>query len=1441
MKKRILSLLVALCMLSTISPVFAAGFTAEVADNDDDNVIYIYGNTTITSGWEYFKKSATLTIYDSDNSLCAIDQVDIADDGDYVFKVTVPKSDSYTYKIRAGAEDVSTSVNSSYIQNSESTYEINVFNNNDKTTTLNKGDTAGVVIDIVNKYRKAGDEFTIILAQYDEVDKLLGTEFSDTKSVPFDINSAQSFISDMQIADNAAYMKVFVFKDTELIQPVTISKMVKTNNTYRVHVSPDGNDANDGSFSNPVKTIAKAQTMARTHSGNGEGNVNVIFKEGTYELDSTINFTSEDSGTETEPVIYMAQPGKKVNFTMAKKMRADDFTPVTGDAAARINKKAEGKVLVYDLTNLGVPASNYAMETGGQMTYSYYPPSIFLNNKEQSLSRWPSDGWNYFTEVLDGGGTAQSVWNKIYTIDQVKDLGATFRYDQLNPSTWSTIDGAYIVGYFGTVYRSEWAKLRSINQSESTITLDHYTAYGVSPNHRWAIVNLLEEIDMPGEWCIDSNNAKLYYWPTKTFSADDEIEITTSMNNIVNMKGAQNIIFDGITFEKTRASGVYMEECDNIIIRNCEIRDIVRTGLTIKTCTNVDVKNNIIRDTGEGGIRVLRCGDLATLTPANINITNNIGYNMAKLSTLANGFYADAETFSTNNVGVFMTHNTISRSDIGIGGGYQLDGAIAYNEMFDAIRNASDAGMFYCGRTFTNYDNNYEYNYIHDIGSITKNETYPVCAFFMDDLDSGHKITNNIIVPNNKLNTGGVKIGGGRDNTVQYNTIVGAQNGIILENRTSSKSDDYIRSHTAFTNLVKDDDKYHFNQEPWISKHPGVAEVLNDYNGTTTKYVPKNNVVTDNVLVDCDKNSLAPHIVENGKVENNPAINEDIFVDSANQDYRITFAAKAKYNLPDRLIYEDFDLDKIGATKLAEFEKDFNMTYPQNGATGVETREMWLAWELQDFANEYYYTIATDAAFENIVDEGVTFKNCVEVPNLENNKTYYWKVSARNRSRRQQGEWESNSGVWSFTTATQNTVIKNLLGFSIQNAEAKAAEIVEGTELSQYKAGTKQMLLDGAAAAKSVYDRSDATQTEVDSAAARIVALISQLPKYRNLGYVKMNVGAASEWKVSNTGVVVTDSSSESGAVEFARTNDTEGTAYRDEIYSGAGIVCFDMKVTKYGSYPSVGLSIKQRWPNVTLPFYASTQSAYHLRIDKGYLWLTRYNQDKNLSKTLINGQSHPIKEGEWHSIQFGAVPTEQGTYIILNVDGKEVFNYRDTEAPFYDDGYVTIRPPRSTSAESTMLIRESASVPTDAYKPPAPSEITSIYTTQSVPEFIPIGAWTIQNGTGYDGKTASYYSSSDSANSVKWTVDEGQGTGKFKVYFWNDKTVNTDKNATVKFTSYMLDDQKQIDMTAQAAGWVEVGTYEMNSAQAHMEGSVEFIPSGNGTLSLSAVKFVKQ
>lgn len=72
------------------------------------------------------------------------------------------------------------------------------------------------------------------------------------------------------------------------------------------YISPEGSDDNNGSFSNPFKTLQRARDEIRTINGNKSGDIIVYLLPGIYDLTYLFELAEQDSGTNSYNIIYQA-------------------------------------------------------------------------------------------------------------------------------------------------------------------------------------------------------------------------------------------------------------------------------------------------------------------------------------------------------------------------------------------------------------------------------------------------------------------------------------------------------------------------------------------------------------------------------------------------------------------------------------------------------------------------------------------------------------------------------------------------------------------------------------------------------------------------------------------------------------------------------------------------------------------------------------------------------------------------------------------------------------------------------------------------------------------------------------------------------------------------------------------------------------------------------
>ena len=773
-----------------------------------------------------------------------------------------------------------------------------------------------------------------------------------------------------------------------------------------IYVSPTGNDEADGSIDTPLKTLDAAKLKVREHNPALE-KVTVTLLDGEYDCTNT-EFTSEDSGLADNRVKYVAQEGAV--FKGTKKIPYSSFKKVTdADVLSKLDTDAAKNVLCVKLDENGFTKDDINFLADYQAGKSVSPLSIYVDSKRQMLSRYPNSGFMRIDDVIQEGGNSRHNVNP--------HLGAVFSQYDSHIKKWQTAENAYGVGYFGAEYSSEWAKIKSVSEENHTITFDDWTVYGVKKNYRWYITNLIEEMDVPGEWYIDIDNMLLYYYPSEDFNENSKFEIAVNSNPVMTINGASYIDFSGFNITETAGMGVVINEGDNISIKDFDISQTKSYGI-MASGNNITIDGCKIHNTHDTGIYLSKGGNRNTLTSSGNVISNNYFY---KTATDSGSNWHGGIQVGANNVGTVVKNNLfqgINNYSYTYGGN---DNKFSYNEIWAANRETGDSCPVYSGRNLSEYGNVISYNYVHECYNPNDMIYANYGVNSGDDWESGTIIENNIIYfgKKNKTSCTGTH---SRDNTIRYNISVCAGTGVELVDRYRWIKD--IRAVETWSTLSASLNKAsgldigYAETEIWQAKYPQISTILQDVEDNNGKFMVRDNVVTDNVSVDAP-NKIDDSFKQLSTVDRNLDIDDyDIFVDSDNHDFRITAEAMAKYNLDENIINENnFEMSRIGIQGTEEKTYDeFKLTYPYNNST-VDAESVNLSWTAAEYSDKYKVEIATDNSFSNVVYTTDTIYENISVDELLPGTTYYWRVKAKNSSKQVGNEWDTTNGVYSFKTS----------------------------------------------------------------------------------------------------------------------------------------------------------------------------------------------------------------------------------------------------------------------------------------------------------------------------------------------------------------------------------------------------------------------------------------
>lgn len=551
--------------------------------------------------------------------------------------------------------------------------------------------------------------------------------------------------------------------------PATVSFAEK--NIYEIYVSPTGDDEADGTKSEPLQTMNAAKLKIRDIDKESYDGIKVYFAEGDYYLNSSVSFSSLDAGTESCPVEYLAKDGDKVRFIGGKKIDLSSVSSASDSEIASIlvDEAAKSKLMKIDLSSYDVTFKT-KVPYGQGVNETWQPTEIYINGAPLTEARWPNNeansGFLFINQVTKSTAT---------------DFEFIYLDDSNRAKKWSekSKSDLWVYGPMGNGY-AQYCVPASVNADKNILTSNPYgksvkTSYPPAANQKFFFCCIPEEIDVPGEYWLDSETNMLYFYPPCKMD-DAEIFVSTLKNYMISLGSKANYLtFKNLDFCYTIQTPIYdTGTCSHITIDSCDIMHTSGAAVYLDSTTYTTVKNCHIYDCGKFGI-MLGGGSKKNLTDSHNLIENN-------------RIHRTDRVHGSREAGIFMQgcggvarHNKVynyRREAIFYGtlGQDTNDMIFEYNEVSDAMNEGSDFGALYMGRSYTRAGMRITNNYFHDIGN-----TYGGIgqqAIFIDDGDAGPFIYGNVF-ENIRGKNGAIKYNGAQFSRVENNVFINSHEAFI--------------------------------------------------------------------------------------------------------------------------------------------------------------------------------------------------------------------------------------------------------------------------------------------------------------------------------------------------------------------------------------------------------------------------------------------------------------------------------------------------------------------------------------------------------------------------------------------------------------------------------------------------------------------------------------
>ncbi len=627
-------------------------------------------------------------------------------------------------------------------------------------------------------------------------------------------------------------------------------------------VSPQGNDANPGTKVRPFKTLEAARNAVRLADRNQE--TIVWLREGVYELASPLTLTEEDSGGPGKPVVYRACRGERVRIVGGRQIAG--WKPITDQAILeRLDPDARSQVLQVDLKAAGI--EDYGTAKGGGL-------ELFFNDKPMTPARWPNEGFVKIAGLVEPDtvnvrGTKGSKTGK-------------FMYEGDRPRRWLQENDAWVHGYWFWDWSDERHRIESIVAEKRIISvMPPYHRYGYRKGQWFYAMNILAELDSPGEWYLDRETGILYFWaPTP---AEKGRALVSVSDSLINLTGVSNLTVEGVILEACRDTAVVMRNCTQTTISACILRNLGGRAVQVDGGKNNSVVACDIYGTGAGGIS-LQGGDRPSLTPGNHLAENNHIHHYGRWTRM----YTPA--ISLGGVGNRAAHNLIHDAPhmaVGFSGN---DHVIEFNEIHNVCMESNDAGAMYAGRDWTMRGTVIRHNYLHDI---TGFEGRGCVGVYLDDMFCGTEICGNVFC----RVTRAAFIGGGRDCRVENNIFVDCRPALHIDARAKGWAGYHV--DTTMTDRLK---AMPYQSELWTKRYPQLVTILEE-----EPAAPKGNIVARNISSggrwDGVYKDARPYVTFSDNLQS-----EDVVLEGATvQEFRLKDASSAN-----KIGFQPIPFAKIG-------------------------------------------------------------------------------------------------------------------------------------------------------------------------------------------------------------------------------------------------------------------------------------------------------------------------------------------------------------------------------------------------------------------------------------------------------------------------------------------------------------------------------------------------
>lgn len=490
----------------------------------------------------------------------------------------------------------------------------------------------------------------------------------------------------------------------------------------QIWVSTGGSDTSDGSQEMPFATLQRAVEHVRKLRSEKTvaelGEIHIILRGGTYRLDKTLTFGTNDCGTAASPTIIESADGEKAILSGGVQVQG---WSLAGNVEG-LPEVAHGQVWV----------ANTPVKDGSQVRFR----QMWVNG--QKMRRASTFDDYSMPQIVSVDKNAKTL-----TIPRPKmDLSKAKHLEMWIPQDWTV----NIMRLTSITHKNEYQSVLKFQSKEADIEFKRpwpilRADYGSHSNHRFFLSNAIELLNRPQEWYNDIDDNKLYYWPRSGETMSNVETIVPHLETLVHIEGTLDnptsyITFRDIAFEHTTwmrptdeghvalqagqwlydaysqqtatannvawvgrpAAAISVQNASNITFEECRFSHMGSTAVDfVRGTSNTYVRGCLFTDIAGNGVLGGYFGDE--------NFESHVAYNPADKREACDGIYVE------NNYMVEPANEDWGCHGVGIGFASNVN--IRHNEIVDAPYSAISVGWGWIHTSNIMHDNHIDYNHIN--------------------------------------------------------------------------------------------------------------------------------------------------------------------------------------------------------------------------------------------------------------------------------------------------------------------------------------------------------------------------------------------------------------------------------------------------------------------------------------------------------------------------------------------------------------------------------------------------------------------------------------------------------------------------------------------------------------------------------------------------------